>query len=145
MKLRNYTTQIAVSKTFSEISELLADMGAEQIMADYDGSKMMTAISFRINTGMGLMAYHMPARIDNIHAELQKSIYSKISRSKKTHEQAARIGWRILKDWIHAQMSLIKADQVEIDQVFLPYMQIEGKTLYDHIKDDGLPALGYKR
>lgn len=146
LKLKNYTTKISVDKTYGEIAAILAEMGAQQVMCDYNGSKVLSAISFRIDTPFGLMAYHLPAKLDKIHKEIQKPQYARLSRTQRNEEQAARIAWRIIKDWIHSQMSLIMADQVEIEQVFLPYMQVgkKGKTLYEIMQaDGGLTALGY--
>lgn len=146
MKLRNYTTSISVDKTYAEIAGILAEMGAQAVMCEYNGSKVLSAIAFRVDTAFGLMDYRLPAKIDKIHKEIQKSKYSGLRRNRRTEEQAAKIAWRIIKDWIDAQMSLIMADQVEIEQVFLPYMQMgnEGKTVYDFAKDGGLTKLEHK-
>ena len=37
-------------------------------------------------------------------------------------EQARKTGWRIIKDWIDSQISLIAINTVKFEQVFLPYM-----------------------
>lgn len=47
-------------------------------------------------------------------------------------DQAERVAWRIVKDWVEAQMAILESEQVSMDQVFLPYMvNQEGKTLYE--------------
>ncbi len=51
---------------------------------------------------------------------------------------AARVGWRILKDWVRAQMAILETEMVEIEQIFLPYMEAkDGRTLYETMIDKG--------
>lgn len=57
-------------------------------------------------------------------------------RDPKNKEQARRIAWRIIKDWVAAQMALIEAEQASLAQVFLPYAVINqngkaGITAFD--------------
>lgn len=53
----------------------------------------------------------------------------------RTREQASRVAWRVIKDWLEAQLAMIKAEMVTIDQVFLPYAQNEaGVTLYESLE-----------
>lgn len=57
---------------------------------------------------------------------------TKVSRSLCTKEQALRVSWRILKDWIVAQMAIIQAKLASLTQVFLPYIVAkDGKTLFE--------------
>src|SRR6266446_8814999 len=50
----------------------------------------------------------------------------------RTKEQAARVAWRIVKDWLEAQLAMIEAGLVDLEQVFLPYAQNQsGQTVYD--------------
>lgn len=67
---------------------------------------------------------------------------NKVPRSLKTREQAARVAWRILKDWIFAQIAIVQAEQADMAEVFLPYAQNDlGETLYDRIKGSGFLQL----
>ena len=51
---------------------------------------------------------------------------------------ARRVGWRILKDWIEAQMALLETEMVEFDQVFLAYMVInKTQNLYEYMLESG--------
>ena len=53
-------------------------------------------------------------------------------------DQARRVGWRIIKDWLEAQMALNSLNMVKIQEIFLPYIiGIDGKTLYEHIEQKG--------
>jgi hypothetical protein len=50
----------------------------------------------------------------------------------KFFSQAERVSWRILKDWVEAQLALIESGQAEMGQVFMPYaMNDQGRTMYE--------------
>jgi hypothetical protein len=54
-----------------------------------------------------------------------------------TNEHAINVAWRVIKDWVEAQLALIEANQVKIEQVFLPYaITAQGNTLYEQIASD---------
>lgn len=134
VRLKNYTTKVAVSKTLGEITDVLTDMGATAIVTDYE-NKVLTAISFRLETKFGLTTYRIPVNIEAIYQEIQQQRkYNKIAMRERNHEQAARIAWRIAYDWIDAQMAFLQVDQIEIEQLMLPYMIVDtkGSTLYDY-------------
>ena len=42
-------------------------------------------------------------------------------------EQARRVAWRILKDWVAAQLAIVEAEQAQMAEVFLPYA-VESQT-----------------
>lgn len=71
--------------------------------------------------------------------------YAKIQKSQKNFElygQASKVAWRIIKNWIEAQLAIIEAGQAEFSQVFLPYTQNQGgKTLYEIIKEEKFKIL----
>jgi len=47
-------------------------------------------------------------------------------------EQAARVAWRVVKDWLEAQLAMIEAGMVDLEQVFLAYAQNPaGETIYE--------------
>ena len=136
MAILNYTTSIATEKTAAEIQKKLAMTGAQAVMSEYDKDGVMCAMSFRIDT----MFFRLPINIDGVYATLTKD--SRVPRRLKTYEQSARVAWRIIKDWIEAQIAIIEAGQAELEQVFLPYAQNQdGKTLYEVVKDGGFKQL----
>lgn len=54
-----------------------------------------------------------------------------VKPGQKTPEQAARVAWRIAKDWLEAQAALIDAQLASLDEVMLPYMvDAAGQTMY---------------
>jgi hypothetical protein len=139
-KLLNYTTSIAPEKTVSEIQAKLANAGAFQILHEYERStRELVGLSFRISTEFGDLAFELPARIEAVELVLKKQ---RVSMKKEARAQATRVAWRILKDWVEAQLALIETGMVTIEQVFLPYVQdAKGVTLYESIREKRFAGL----
>jgi len=136
MAILNYTTSISAEKTASEIQKKLAIAGAKAILIDYDDDGIMCAMSFRIQD----LYFRLPLNIEGVYQALNKD--RNAAKRFKTYEQAARVAWRIIKDWIEAQIAIIEAGQAELNEVFLPYAQNKlGQTLYEVIKDNGFKQL----
>lgn len=133
MPLLNYTTQIAVEKTTAEISRLLAGAKAQAVLTEYDAEGVLVAISFRVAGPHGILSFRLPANVEKVLAMLGKD--RKVPHKLKTREQASRVAWRIIKDWLAAQMALLESELVTLPQVFLPYVQdTEGVTLYEKLE-----------
>jgi hypothetical protein len=131
MALLNYTTNVNAARTVGEIQEKLAKAGAHQILHEYSDGGVVTALSFRIKTKFGDMAFRLPANIHKVREVLRKQF----PRSKAAWDRAPNVGWRILKDWIEAQLALIQTEMVTIEEVFLPYLQDDkGTTLYEALE-----------
>ena len=57
--------------------------------------------------------------------------------------QAVRVAWRIVKDWVEAQMALVETQMVTTAEVFLPYAVMkDGRTLAQHAAADPKFLLG---
>lgn len=144
MPLLNYTTTIAVDKTVGEIQKILAVAGAKSIQVDYT-SGFPAAVAFFIDTPFGERSYVLPANVEGVWQTLhQQNRKGRVPSRLVTREQAARVAWRIIKDWTAAQMAIIQAGMVTIDQVMLPYMQVGNQSLYEALKTSQLtlPAAG---
>jgi hypothetical protein len=135
----NYTTQIDVYKTISEIQGILVDNGAQKIMFDYEG-KQPVSIRFMISTPQVQdLGVCLPARPKSVQKILELMKREKGSRMqvKPTFEQACRVAWRIIKDWLEAQMALIQTEQVELTEIFLPYLVSRtGQTFFEVVKSN---------
>lgn len=126
MPILNYTTKVDALKTQSEIVYILAKHGARAVLQEYDDTGKVVALSFQILTSAGNQAIRLPANVSAVYAVLQRQ------RVKCDMAQAERVAWRILKDWLEAQMAILESEMVEIDEIFLPYMvNRQGKTLYE--------------
>lgn len=141
MAILNYRTEISAEKSIGEIQARLAKAGAQAIMSEYEQG-VLSQLSFRISTQHGVMSFRMPANIDGVYKLLQAN--KKLSGKEKSREQAARVAWRIIKDWIEAQLAIIEADMATLAQVFLPYAQTKlggGLTLYELVESRGMNNL----
>ncbi|HEY3525282.1 MAG TPA: hypothetical protein VGK47_03725 [Nitrososphaeraceae archaeon] len=87
-----------------------------------------------------MVAFSLPANYSGVLKAMQKD--KKIPRSKCTIEQAQRVSWRIVKDWVEAQMAIVEAQLADMAEVFLPYaITKSGTTLYKEIQSGGLKLL----
>ena len=112
-------------------------------MTTYSDTGTPTGISFAIPTGDGQRGFTLPVQVHRVFRvlELDKQVPPKF----RTPEQAERIGWRIIKDWLEAQLAIVKTEMVTFEEVMLPYMKtVEGKTMYELYLAGNLaqPALG---
>lgn len=140
MPIANYTTSIKTEKTVGEIQGMLARAGASQVLFDFDGP-VVSAISFRLMHEGVMVSFRLPANISNIYVVLQRD--DDVPRRLKTMEQAARVSWRIIKDWLRAQLAIVEAEQAEMVEVFLPYAQnpTTGQTLFKQLEAGGFKML----
>lgn len=129
MPLLNYTTSVGVTRTVGQIQGLLVEAGARSIMADYDEVGNVLGLSFAIQGPMGLQGYRLPVATERVRNVLQRD---KVPQRYQTPEHAERVAWRILKDWVEAQLALLRTEMVTLDQVMLPYMTTDdGRTVYE--------------
>jgi hypothetical protein len=139
MPILNYTTSITAEKTIGEMQKLLARAKAQSIQTDYDGEGCVSALSFRIPTRFGVLSFLLPANVDAIQIVLQRE---QVPMRLRTREQAARVAWRITKDWLEAQLALVSAGMADMEQVFLPYAQNErGQTVFETLRESNFRGL----
>ena len=125
MAIKNYTTSIDVYKSLGEIQVALASHGARKIMVDYDGAGQPIGLTFAIETQAGNRGFILPANVEGV-----RTVFAK-QKVKDTAGQAERTAWRNVRDWVMAQMAIIEAGQVDMEEVFLPYLTDgKGRTLY---------------
>jgi hypothetical protein len=134
MPIANFTTTVTALKSIGEIQGILVAHGAKHILIDYENEEPV-GLAFMIATPYGDAGFRLPANINKVQAVLNKQRV----RSQVSGEMAARVAWRILKDWIRAQIAILETEMVTIDQIFLPYMETkDGKTLYQVMLDHHL-------
>ncbi len=123
MAIKNYTTKIAVKKTVSEIESILSKHGAKKILKDYDGAGYVTGISFMVETPGGSIPFKLPIDLRAWVCLINRAVDDKKLPQRFRHDadQARRTGWRVIKDWIDAQLAIVETQTVTIEQVFLPY------------------------
>jgi hypothetical protein len=134
MPLLNYTTRVSIDKTVGEIQKCLAAHGASAILSEYNDKGQIIALSFKVNIAQQDLAFRLPSDWRPVLKLLEQD--PKVPRSFRTPEQALRVSWRILKDWVQAQMAIVDTKMVRIEQVFLPYaIMPDGRTLYERVRD----------
>jgi len=144
MPLLNYSTKIDAEKTASAIVGLLVGKGARAVLMDYDGQGHVVALSFKVDTPHGSLPFTLPVDVEACRKILYRQHLARQgpSRSQTTEEHARRVAWRIVKDWVEAQMALLETEMVKLEQIFLPYMRTaSGETLYDRMVAGGFKAL----
>ena len=125
MPIKNYTTKVDVYQSLGEIQGALAKNGARKIMIDYDENGNPVGVTFGINTPQGSLGFLLPANIEGVLKVFAKQ------KIKTDREQAERTARRNIRDWVLAQMAFVEAGNVEVDEVFLPYLTDgKGRTLY---------------
>jgi len=135
MKLVNYTTKIEPEQTIAEIQRMLQDYGVSAMMTEYDG-RQVSAVSFRMRIENKEFPFRMPCNWRGVLEVLKQPEYSRIPHHAK-EDQAPRVAWRILHEWIRAQLSLVEVNMVTIPQVFLPYtIMSDGRTLAEKVSED---------
>lgn len=137
MGLLNYTTQITTTKSIAEIQAMLARAKATAMLTEFDGAGNVTALSFKVQTKFGLMPFRLPCDPRAVQAVLNQQVRDRKipKRFLNDMDQARRVGWRIIKDWLEAQLAIVETEMVTIEQVFLPYAQTEtGATLYEALQ-----------
>lgn len=138
MTVLNYTTKIPATKTIGEVQELLAKHGANRISVDYEDGRP-AGLTFVLPTPHGLRFFTLPVDVTAMHrlllaeddaGRLRSSGMSAANR--RSIEHAERVAWRVIKDWLAAQLALVATRMATIDQVMLPYLHTnaDGVTLY---------------
>lgn len=140
MPLKNYTTSIAVEKTMGEIHTMLARAGARRITVGYDARREPSGVEFSIDTEHGERNFVLPARIEAIQETLKRQhARGQVPIRLASREQAARVGWRIIRDWLDAQLAILETGMVTFDEVMLPYMLVDGgRSVYQLYEQRGL-------
>jgi hypothetical protein len=142
----NYTTKISVHKTVAEVQQLLAAHGAARVGIDYADSRP-SGVSFSLVTPHGPRLFTLPVNVDAMHQLLIRrdkrgELRSGSKADRTSREQAERVAWRVIKDWLAAQLAIVETEMVQLDQVMLPYLHVNGdRTLYQSDREQELRAI----
>ena len=125
--IKNYTTDITADKSIFQIEKLLTLFGALAIIKEYDADGRVHSLTFKLEDA----AFKLPANTRGVKKILFKGVRppQQESGEKKRDEKAYRVAWRIIKDWTHAQLSLIASGQAQPREIFLPY-EFDGKMTF---------------
>ena len=136
MPILNYTTKIDADKTAGEIAKMLSLSGAKAVLTEYDDKEnYVTAISFKLSVNGQELGIKLPCDWKPILEILEND--RKVPRFMTNREQAVKVAWRIVKDWVEAQLAIIQTKMVKTEEVFLPYIITKnGQTLFEQISNN---------
>jgi len=142
VNLKNYTSSVPIDRTVSRIEQVLAQAGACGVMKDYEGG-VLVALSFRVVLPTGrTVAVRLPANHEAVYQSMKKEIIRPRSGTmEKLRDQAMRTSWKLMQDWVEVQLSLIRMQQVDFMQVFLPYVWDGKQTFYAALKSQNYLSL----
>lgn len=129
-KLKNYTTGICWDKTVLEVERLLVEFGATGIMKEYGEYGVVTALTFKIPVRERQISFRLPCNTENAQMIMREQGLLPKRDLDAARVQASNTTWRIIKDWLHAQLSLVAIGQAKPEEVFLPYMSNGKQTLF---------------
>lgn len=125
MAILNFTTQIAAEKTIGEIQTILLKAKAREMSFETNGNGAIKAVKFCIDFLENPLWFRLAPNFDGVFAAMRRD---NVPNKLYKQEQAVRVGWRIMKDALAAQMAIVQSNQGEVAEVFLPYA-------YDHSTD----------
>jgi len=138
MAIKNYTSDKAIDRIFAELQQTLGQHGAKQISYDYGDDGRVHGMRFTIRVNGAFIPVKLPARVDKAQAVLKRQWESGAISHKRGKEQtygdeqAYRVAWRNILDWVQAQMALLEIEMARIEEVFLPYMVTKsGETFFE--------------
>lgn len=139
--IKNYTSSVSSWKSIAETEQILAKAGAVGVTKVFDEGKCV-GVAFQIQTNGTMMQFKLPSRVDQV----EKILKGKVLKPHKgtfdrIKEQSERTAWKLLRDWVEIQVSLIRLGQAELTEVFLPYAWDGKTTFYDLLKATGFKAL----
>ena len=117
------------------------EKGARPRSLEFGPDGQPAGLKWRVDSRHGPLGFALPIKAEAVYTVLtQQKIMPTNSQGRK--EQANRTAWRIVKEWVAAQMALIETGMVEMEEVFLPYMLTEGRTAYQVLSANKFKALG---
>jgi hypothetical protein len=137
--VKNYTSTIPINHIFDGLQKVLVEHGAKQIVFEYGEDGKIYGITFAIEVMGKTIPIKLPARIAEAQALIKKQYEMGLIKKRKLTEpeQAYRVAWRNIWDWVEAQMALLDIKMAKIEEVFLPYMtDYTGKTFFEVVADN---------
>jgi hypothetical protein len=158
MFLKNYTSDVPVSESIHRIEKVLLQCGVTGIMKEYGVNQKVIAITFRITGPNGLpQMVRLPAYEDRATDALFRDYAGEEGVSKDGQSvdgwsrkrlkrkdfvaQGERTAWRIVKDWVEVQMSMIQLEQADVMEVFMPYLWDGKRTYFQALKESNYAGL----
>lgn len=149
-------TEIAASRSATEILALLVEYRAEQTGVEWDEKGEPTAVTFTLrDPELGRIPVRLDARVEEVTKLLleQKPYNANYRYPEREHagrlrEQARRVVWRHLRDLVEQQLLAVRIGQYRFVDVFLHGVQVRtptgsdtlGRWMHEAIKTGGFNA-----
>jgi hypothetical protein len=144
MAIKNYASEIPIDRIFAELQQTLGTHGAKHISFEYGDDGKVQGLAFTIKVNDRFIPIKLPARVEKAQAVLKKQWEDGVISHKRGkentygNEQAYRVAWRNILDWVLAQMALLEIGMAKMEEVFLPYMQDrDGVTFFERMEQRG--------
>jgi len=144
MNLLNYTSEVPPEKSIAEIESLLAKAGASHVGKSYNGAGEVDGFYFQIRVHDRLLPFRLPCHPEKVEAVLKRAVKRPRSGTlKRIAAQSRRTAWRILRDWVEVQVTMILLEQVDPLEVFLAYTldQTGEHTFYEKLQETNFKLL----
>lgn len=142
-KIKNYTSSVPAERSILNIEKILIEIGATNIAKEYKNGKV-ESVSFAIQRGEGIIPFKLPAKREPI-AKLFIQDYKRPTKTQieNSYIQAERTAWKNVKEWVELQATMIRLEQVEFMEVFMPYIYNleKRKTVYELAKENEFKQL----
>lgn len=150
--LKNLHTEIAPEKTITEITKLLTMFGARTVIQGMDKTGNVISVSFIIELTDGRrLPIKLPMDAERGWRLIEKAVRRRLLPKKFLTEphktdKAIKVGWRVMKDWIHTELTRFEMEIASPVEIFLPYiLDIKAdKTFYEKIVDGKYKALAFE-
>ena len=147
MAILNYSTKVDPHRSVNEIQKILGAKGCRSISIDYDATGNPQAVLFLLVVGDNEVYFRLPRNAEGVFAALKKAKnageLNGMAWRDITRERSEWISWRIVKDWVAAQLALIEAGQAQMAEVFLPYAVTNqlGQTMFQRFLESNTKQL----
>lgn len=140
MPLKDYTTVVPVHRSIGEITQALVKAGARGVAQEYAADGSVAGLQFAILHNGQMLRYDLPVSAGAVGRVLTRQ---RVAPKYTSHEHVERVAWRIMRDWVLAQLAILETDMVTLPQIMLPYLvDGSGLTLYQQweTSTQALPA-----
>lgn len=124
--LKNYSTRVPAEQTAAEVTGILVRHGARKIQQEYDDAQNVVGLSWMVKTSYGEIPFRLPVDAQRCFKVMLKQRL--VRNDAQGMAQARMTAWRIVKDWIGAQMALIQTEMADLAEVLLPYALVDPNT-----------------
>lgn len=141
MALLNYSTTKNAEESISEIQKILSKHNVSAMTTEYEG-RNVSSVAFRMEIQSKQLTFRMPCNwravqvVLSTYNENRRKINGRWQDKIKTDDETSiKVAWRVLKDWVEAQLALVEINMVTLPQVFLPFAVMkDGRTLAEHVE-----------